>query len=399
MSHPSICPTLLIAVLGCPGIAGAQGPFSIHTDQGLEIRCQGQTIARCGMPEGFAPPRIESRPAGAVASGDDWRLEAALFPERLEYTVEFQLEPPQKPWCVLWLPLTAEAKASIVHGSFEREPKTSEIGLSSAKKAKRGSESIETVRVITVESPGLRYALDTQPTGAMGESPGNSAGVMRSLVCCPTSDSLELRCVLPGSHPARFRAKFIFYAPPRPFAEVHPFVLMNYRHAFEKVVKLDFSGGPKPKKSYARRPVGTQVYRPKTGYGWLSDTESLKLHGSAGRPPLYGEHVSSQKPGRFRIDLPPGHYYLTLNFGDPGGPVGPLRVLVNGEERIERLSLSPGRYRAELLWVTSDRDHLEIELQGLDGAAWQISALTVSALGTLDEDFTLTRPWWHLPHK
>ena len=391
--------TLLLMLACCPDAIGAESPFSIHTDQGLEIRCQGQTIARAGMPAGLSVPRIAPQPSGGVAAGEGWRLELAAFADRLEYTVEFQLPPPQKPWCVLHLPLPEKGKASIVHGTFEREPQTTTISQRAAGKSPRAADSISMVRFITVDAPGLSYALDTQPRGAMGDTPADSAGVMRALVCCPVNDGLELRCVLPGSHPACFRAKLIFYAPPSAFERLHPFRLMNYRHAFEKVVKLAFSSGPKPKKPYERRPVGVQAYRSKTGYGWLGTTEDLKLQSCSTSVPLYGAHVGSQQPGRFRIDLPPGHYYLTLNFGDPDGPVGPLRVLVNGQPQIERLALPSGRYRAELLWITSDRDHLQIEFQGLDGAAWQISALTVSALGTLGEDFTLTRPWWHFPQR
>jgi len=404
----------LLAALACwpVGQARAASPFSVGADQGVAIRLADQTIARAQLPEGFEPSRLVRQKGGCTAVGPKCRQEWALFDDRLEYTFQLQLDRPIKPWCVLELPLPERAGAAVVHGTFEQPPRTTEIRgdcpdfrasengtvpLRPPGKTKGNAGQIEMVRFITVQGPAASYALDTQPAGAMGEDPGNTAGVMRAVVCCRAPGGLVLRAVLPGAYPARMRLKFIFYAPPRPFPELHPFVLMNYRYAFEKALKLDFTAAPMPKKRDEPRSVGTQPYGKKAGYGWLGDTGQLELSRTSLRQPLYGDYVGSRRPGRFRIDVPPGHYYLPLNVGRADGPAGPMRVLVDGQPRIERLALEPGRFKAELLWITTGQDHLEIEFQGLDGAAWQIGALTLSAVGTLGDDFTLTRAWWHLP--
>jgi hypothetical protein len=75
-----------------------------------------------------------------------------------------------------------------------------------------------------------------------------------------------------------------------------------------------------------------------------------------------------------------------------------MDVTVNGEKKVTSFLLDKGRFKAELLWVTLREDHLDVQLNGVDGSAWSLNALTVSSLGTLNEDFTLTRPWWHFEH-
>ncbi len=223
---------------------------------------------------------------------------------------------------------------------------------------------------------------------------------MRALVARRVSGGLELRAALPGGYPARLRLKFIFYAPPRPFRELHPYVLMNYRYAFEKAVRIDFTDVPAPvkkNKSGRWRTIATQPYSRDAGCGWLGDSGHLNARSAPPLEPPHGGSVGAHRPGRFRIDVPPGHYYLTLNAGDPDGALGPMSVRVNGAPRVEHWRLDPGRFDARLLWIISSRDHIEIEFQGIDGAPWRINGLTLSALGTLAEDFTLTRPWWHLP--
>lgn len=373
-------------------MARADSPFSVEADQGMAIRLNGRLIARANLPSGLPKPRLDRHPGGLVAAGEGFRQEAALFDDRLEYTVELLAEPPLRPWAVLFLPLGPESTVNVVHGTPERPPETTAL-------VPAGPQIAPPVRFITVSAPPageVLYSLDTQPAGAMGDDPANAAGMMRALICRRESEGLELRALLAGRFPARVRAKFIFYAPARPFAELHPFVLMNYRNAFEKVARIDFSAAPPPRKS-SWRAAGTTPYQKKRGYGWLGATSNLELAPSELNEPIYGQSVGSRSKGTFRVDLPPGHYYLTLNFGHPERPVGPLRVSVNGQTRINRLALAPGRFKAEVLWITSLQDHLAIELEGLEGAAWQLSALTASALGTLNEDFTLTRPWWNLP--
>ena len=377
----------------------AETPFAIQLKEGLNVELAGRPIAQIGTPKGMQGLRLTRETNGITRLCPEGRQEAALFKERLEYTYEFQLSPPVEPWTVLLLPLAPGDTAAIVHGSFERPPKTTEVTGSDLLKA-AGSE-IGRVRYITVNGEALCFSLDTQPAGAMGEDPADMTSGMRAVTCQPKREGLEIRAALTGSraaHPACMRAKFIFYADGRSFRDVHPFIIMNYRYAFEKVVKLDFTRAPMPKKSYLPRSVQTAAHDAAVGYGWLGDRDAIEIRETSLRAPLYGDLVTSRKTGCFRIDVPPGHYYLTLSFGNADVPVGPMRVSVNGEEHLARFALDRGRYRAEVLWITSTQDLLDISLEGLNTAPWQINAIAVSSLGTLNEDFTLTRPGWHVKH-
>jgi len=158
-------------------------------------------------------------------------------------------------------------------------------------------------------------------------------------------------------------------------------------------VRLDFTSAPMPAKRSSPRSVGTQEHRKSVGYGWVGDTNGLELGADKMPLSIHREFVTSSQPGRFRVDVPAGHYYLTLNIGRASAPVGPMSVTVNGRRRLTDLRLDAGRFKAELRWVTSKQDHLDIRFEG---SPWQIAGLTVSSLGTLGEDFAMTRKWWHL---
>jgi len=367
-------------------------PFSVEVDDGFNIKLNDCSIAVAKTPEAIRDLRVIREKNGFTGLASAGRQEAAVFDDRLEYTYDFRFQPRVQPWTVLFLPLTDDATVTLVHGNFEKPPKTS-----------AASESpIPMVRFITVRTAATTFSLDTQPAGCMGEDPADAASIMRTLTCRRVRGGMEIRVALKGSrasYPARMRAKFIFYADGRSFRDVHPFIIMNYRYAFEKAVKLDFTRAPMPKKAYLPRSVRMQPHDRSVGYGWVSDPKALEIKATSLRQPIYGDCVTSNKPGRFRVDVPPGHYYLTLNLGSADNPTGPMRVSVNGRERISRFSLPRGRFKAEVLWVVSRQDHLDIEFDGLDGTPWRIGALTVSSLGTLNEDFTLTRSWWHFEHR
>ena len=68
---------------------------------------------------------------------------------------------------------------------------------------------------------------------------------------------------------------------------------------------------------------------------------------------------------------------------------------VNGKARLERIVLDAGRYLNRAILVKAEGDSLVIDFAGLDGASWLLDGLTVEPLGTLNEDFVFTRPWWH----
>ena len=374
----------------------AATPFTVQLREGIEIELRGRPIAAIGTPKRTQNLRLVRETNGITRLCPTGRQEAALFADRLEYTYEFQFDPPVEPWTVVFLPLAQGDTAAVVHGSFERPPKTTTIAGRDLLRPDGGQ--ISKVRYITISGESLRFSLDTQPAGAMGEDPADMTSTMRAVTCQLKRGGLEIQAALPGSraaYPATMRAKFIFYADGRSFRAAHPFITMNYRFAFEKVVKLDFTRAPMPKKPHLPRSVQTAAYDATLGYGWLGHREALELKETSLRTPLYGDFVASRRPGRFRIDVPAGHYYLTLNFGNADASLGPMRVRVNGEERLDRFALSRGRHRAEIRWITSTQDYLDLRFQSLDTRPWQINAITVSSLGTLNEDFTLTRPWWH----
>ena len=387
-SHP-VPPVAPVLLLICASACAAQ--FAVEPGDGFTVRLDGLRIATAGTPKAFAQARLTPEKNGYTAVAAAGRLELAAVEGQLEYTYDYQLGPRVEPWSVLFVPLGKDDSAEVVHGSFEKQPK--KRTLLGSDLTHDGEAGIPLVRYLVVRREGRTFSLDTQPAGCMDDQT-DATSPMRTLACWPVKGGLEIRATLRGSrasYPATMRAKFIFYADGRGFRQVHPFVIMNYRYAFEKVLKLDFTRAAMPKKAHMPRSVGTQAYAQSAGYGWASDPAALELRHTSLAAPLYGEFIASRAPGRFRIDLPPGHYYLTLNLGSADGPTGPMGVTVNGERRLTEFTLPPGRFKAEVMWVTSKQDHVDVRF---DGAAWQINALTVSSLGTLNEDFALTRPWW-----
>ena len=379
------------------------GPFSVDAKEPFLLKLNGRVVAVAETPEVFAGTRLVSESAGLSALGEKHRQEIALFDDRLEYTYEFQFRGPVAPWRIMLIPLGAGDEAEIVHGTYEKEPKTQTLRAADlpADMPEPAKVDFKLVRYIRVKTAAGAWSLDCWPRGAMGFVSSDAASVLTCMDVRAVPGGVELRAALRGSrasYNARMREKFIFYADGRGYRDVHPFIDMNYRFAFEKVVRLDFSGAPMPKKKQGHLPFGVQAYDKAVGYGWLSDTAALKLTRSSLGAKLVGERIESTQPGRFRIDLPPGHYYVTLNLGSADAATGPMSVSVNGEAKLTNVHLDKGRFRAEVFWVTSTQDCLELRFQGADGDAWSADALTVSSLGTLNEDFTLTRPWWRFAH-
>jgi hypothetical protein len=73
-----------------------------------------------------------------------------------------------------------------------------------------------------------------------------------------------------------------------------------------------------------------------------------------------------------------------------------MRVSINGERRMDGFHLDAGRFHNEALLTKARTGELTITLEGIDGATWRLDGLTVQPMGTLEEDFIFTRPWWHI---
>ena len=68
------------------------------------------------------------------------------------------------------------------------------------------------------------------------------------------------------------------------------------------------------------------------------------------------------------------------------------------EERVKRINLEKGRFKNELVLVKTTSANIDILLEGVDGGSWALNGLAVEPLGTLNEDFVFTRPWWNFEH-
>ncbi|RMG28643.1 MAG: hypothetical protein D6730_05180, partial [Bacteroidetes bacterium] len=119
-----------------------------------------------------------------------------------------------------------------------------------------------------------------------------------------------------------------------------------------------------------------QSYRPEYGYGWLQAPE--KSFTQAGRilpeNPRVLDGVWTSGRMRFRIDAPPGDYFLTLTLGYAGHDTATTRVLANGQVLLDSLQ-TPWRrlpYRHHRQPISLQQGFLELEFQALEkGAALQ----------------------------
>jgi len=401
MKRPAIT-FIIVACLCLRGrTADTARAFSVDADSPFAFRLGGRVVALAPGPSSLADTRIVKESTGFSGFGERHRREVALFEDRLEYTYDYRFTGPVSPWRIMRIPIRDGTQATLVYGSYEKPPRRRTVRAADLPADDTEGNDLRTVRYIRLTTQQGSWSLDCWPRGAMGYVPADAAGLVRCMVVRPVPGALELWAVLSqprAAYPAHMREKFILYADGRDYADVHPFDAMNYRFAFEKVVRLDFSGMPPPKKPKGHVPCGTEPYNEGRGYGWVSDPDTLRLVRHAPDMALVGTRVESDSPGQFRIDLPPGHYYLTLNIGSADAPTGPMNVTVNGKRELSAFRLDKGRFSSEVVWITSSRAHLDLEFACSGRGSWGVNALSVSSLGTLNEDFVLTRPWWHFEH-
>ncbi len=380
-------------------LANGQQPFSVSPDEGFAVKLNGVVIATLKDPCADPAAKLTPEANGFTVLGADLRKEFALFENRIEYTFDFALPAPAAQTLSIFLPLPEDATATVTHGMTDIAPPPKE-SFAGGNQTTQG-KSVSPLRYITVKSEKSSFSVDTQPMGACGEDRSYAETPLRIFRCRRSSEGLEISAAIPAGYvgyPAHLKGKVIFYVDARSFEEVHPFAYAFHYGALERYLSLDFTDR-KPRRKTDPTPTAAQPYSSERKYGWLSDPAALVVRSTSLPTSVHGAFITSDHPAKFRIDAPAGYYYLTLNFGNADGPTGPLRVRVNGEERLSRVQLDKGRFKNESLLVKLYSPPMLLELEGLDGAPWLLNGLIVEPLGTLNEDFTFTRPWWHFKHE
>ncbi|WP_198661613.1 rhamnogalacturonan acetylesterase [Lewinella sp. IMCC34183] len=105
-------------------------------------------------------------------------------------------------------------------------------------------------------------------------------------------------------------------------------------------LKFDVGVGPLAKGFLAV--ADTTLYTPERGFGLISEAPVRSVRRS-GKDALTGDFLTSDVPFYFVVDLPEGHYDVTLTLGDPEGE---SQTTVKAESRrlmLEGLRTEPGR--------------------------------------------------------
>ena len=402
----------LICVGSRAALGAEKGRFSVSPEAGFVIKLAGRPVAIPRDPKAYPHADIRKEASGFSVTGEGLRKEYAVFDDRLEFTFDFTLPAPAEQALTILLPLSDGATARVTHGRTHPAPPAELVyragqpgdgqalqfdGIGPAPAGVSGANAVFPLRYVTVKAPDGALSVDVQPAGANSEDPSYAESPLRIFACRQTPEGAEIVARIPrgyfqyGGH---LKGKIIFYADGRPFESVHPFAFANEYSGFERYVAVDFSNRPQARKSDPDV-FGATPYDGRRKYGWLSDVSALTVVSTSLNALVHGTYIVSASPGKFRIDAPPGYYYLTLNIGNADGGTGPFRVRVNGEERLKRVALDKGRFRNEVLLVKTAAPYIELELEGYEGAPWLLNGLVLQPLGTLNEDFVFTRPWWN----
>ena len=377
-----------------PG-ARADGFSATHAN-GFTLRADQRVLFEQQHPQEYVAAQVLTEPAGftAVDGNVGLRAELAWTETAAELTWSYALAAPSSGKMTIRIPLPESATVVVVHGTRDKRPKTQTVPPGQ----RGGKHSFSLPRFLTITMPdGTGFAIDPLPMGVWGLTGAAHDGQDRGMSMALAPDAVTLCFYITPTYQkwrATLRGKLVAYAAPIMYDSVHPWQTANYRYAFERVVKIGFTTAPMPKKAYERRSVTDNSYSAEQGYGWVAGAVGLSVQDTGVTGQVYRDRVEGNAPATFRVDIPPGHYYITLNFGSADADTGPLDVRVNGKQEVSGLRLEEGRFRAVPLWVTTPKDHILVQLQSSAGGRWQINALTVSALGTLNEDYTLTRSWW-----
>lgn len=392
---PAVVALLLILIAH-----GADAGFDVAHDNGFALTLEGRRVAEQRHPRPCPQARLVPEDGGMTLLDPEQgvRVEVASTPERAELTWSYDLPAPSNAAMTVRFPLPEAATVTVVHGARDKAPartivppdrRTAEVAL-----------GLPRLLVVTLPD-GSGLTIDTLPMGVWGLTGGAHDAQSSGMAIRFEPDAVAVSFRIAPAYEAwraTLRGKVVVYSRPLEYDRLHPWQQANYRYGFEPVRRIAFSTAPPPRKPHERRPVAAEPYTPERGWGWLEGLAGVTIEATGVEGAVYGSRASGSAPAVFRIDIPAGHYYLTLNVGSATAATGPLTVHVNGEDRLAGFKLEPGRFRALPLWVTSHGDAIDIGFSAAAGAQWQVNALTLSAMGTLNEDYTLTRPWWRFPH-
>lgn len=389
-----------VALLLLLVVHGAAAGFDVHHDNGFVLTLEGRRAAEQRHPLPCPQARLVPEEGGMTLldAAQGVRVEVACTADSAELTWSYDLPAPSNAEMTLRFPLTEAATLTVVHGARDRAPARTIIPPE-----KRTAEvALGLPRLLVVTQPdGSGLTIDTLPMGVWGLTGAAHDAQSSGMAVRLEPDAVVVSFRIAPAYEAwraTLRGKVVVYSRPLEYDRLHPWQQANYRYGFEPVRKIAFSSAPPPRKPQERQPAAAEPYTPERGWGWLEGQAAVTLEATGVEGAVYGSRAAGSAPAVFRVDIPAGHYYLTLNFGSATAATGPLTIHVNGEERLVGFGLEPGRFRALPLWVTSRGDAIDIGFSAAAGASWQVNALTLSAMGTLNEDYTLTRPWWRFEH-
>ncbi|MDP6152333.1 MAG: hypothetical protein QF785_03070 [Phycisphaeraceae bacterium] len=413
MPAAGVCLMVLAMNQGCT----AQDPgFRFAVKDASEIHLDGKVVAQVTDPTTAQTPQTVRTDNGIAVVGDSVRKEYVCFDDRLEFTFAFALEQPYGKSLQIRVPLPDGATATITHGrthpappnklvvhggtdpnvKSQFDPRYGIVGPAPPIEVQAGA--LFPLRFVQVQAPDYALSVDVQPGGAPSEDPSNAQLPLRMFSVAPHADHVLISASIPAgynSFPGRIAGKIIFYHDGRSFEKAHLFAYASEYGPIESMLRIDFGSGPQKQKSDPVK-VARNAYTTQTGHGWLSNVDALDLVNTSLDAIIHGSHVASTQAATFRVDAPPGYYFVTLNIGSADHVTGPMRVSINGERRMDGFHLDAGRFHNEALLTKARTGELTITLEGIDGATWRLDGLTVQPMGTLEEDFIFTRPWWHI---
>jgi hypothetical protein len=395
--------------------SAAADELGVTADDPTRVRIGEYNVAVFDFPKSGEEAHDIQADNGFTIVGAGIRQEYALFDDRLEFTYDFTMARVGSRPLVLFLPLPPGAKGVITYGRTHPAP-PSRVEVTAGTKSEARSNYDERygtvgpappadaaagalfpLRFVTVHSDRYKLSVDVHPAGAISEDPSYAESPLRMFSVVPMENGIRITASSSGGYgqyPGHIKGKIIFYLDGRSFEEVHPFAYAAEYGPLEDFLRFDFSDQPARQKSDPI-PIANDPYNEDRGYGWVATPGRFQLKTTSLKAKIHGTFATSNKPGRFRFDAPPGYYFVTLNFGNADGITGPLQVAIDGKVQLDNFKLGVGRFRNTSHLIKTTTGIVHVDIQGLKGKPWLLNGMFVKPMGTLNEDFIFTRPWWH----